>query len=141
MRIVTGYGETVREWLAEFHGVHVLQQPSEVAGVVDSEGYICGAFVVTWRNDTCVELHVYGRTSNDVWKWLFQALFARAERIEVRTRRDNKSIKRNAPKFGFKFEGVARAYYGPDRDDDAFVYGMTRKECRWLRQIRHKEHA
>lgn len=132
MNVVTGRGETVGQWLAQRYGVHVGQSSSEIVGLIDDAGVLRGAFVLTWRNDVTAELHVYGKSSNDVWKWLFRALFERCSRVEIRTRRDNRSIKRNAPKYGFKFEGVARSYYGPGKSNDALVYAMTADHCRWI---------
>jgi RimJ/RimL family protein N-acetyltransferase len=54
-------------------------------------------------------------------------------RLQIATTRDNRSIKRGAPKMGFKFEGVARDYYGIGVD--ALRYSMTADQCRWLNGI------
>ena len=48
----------------------------------------------------------------------------------ARTTKANKAIKRAAPKFGFKFQGVERGYYGPSVD--ALAYSMTPDQCRWI---------
>ena len=134
MRLVAGHDETVNAWLTKFYGVFVAQHPRQILGVVDRDGVLRGAFVLTSQSEASAELHVYGRTSNDTWKSLFALAFLDygLSRLEVRTRRGNRTIKRNAPKFGFRFEGVARSHYGPGRTNDALVYGMTEDQCRWI---------
>jgi RimJ/RimL family protein N-acetyltransferase len=51
-------------------------------------------------------------------------------RITALTGRHNRESRRLLQKLGFKFEGVARAGYGPGRD--AFLYGLLRDEQRWV---------
>ena len=132
MILLHGHDDVVAGWLAYKHGVHVLQAPSVVLGILDSAGTLRGAFVLTWRNDTSAELHVYGALSNDAVKGLFRHAFGPAgiHRLEVRTPRTHKKVRKAARKFGFQFEGVARDYYGPGAD--GFTFGMTARECRWL---------
>lgn len=133
MRLITGHEPTILEWLERVYGVMVVQTPRLVLGVIDDEGVLRGCFVITWRTDTTAELHLYGRTSNDTWKQLFRAVFGEfgVYRLEIRTAKRNRSIKRNAPKFGFRFEGPVRDYYGPG--EDAWSYSMTPYQCRWLK--------
>ena len=121
----------VQQWLKEHHGVEALQWPRLVLGIFD-QGVIVGAFVITLRCDTTAELHVFGQFSHETARAMFQRVFGSGIwRLEVRTERSNKAVKKAAPKYGFRFEGVARDYYGPGRD--AFCYAMTADECRWLK--------
>lgn len=131
MILILGRNEFVSKWLARRFGAHVVQTPAECLGVFN-RGEIVGAFVVTWRNDTTAELHVYGEVSNETVRDMFGHVFGRwgVYRLEVRTSRTNKTVKKAAPKFGFKFEGVARHYYGPG--DDALLFSMTPDQCRWI---------
>jgi RimJ/RimL family protein N-acetyltransferase len=133
VNIVVGHENTIIDWLARKHGVHVIQTPRQVLGVVDGDGVLRGAYVITWRNDTTAEWHLFGTLSNDTLKQLFRAVFGpwEVKRLEVRTHRRNKAVKRAAPKYGFKFECVARDYYGPKQD--AFCYAMTPDQCRWIK--------
>ena len=131
MNLVFGHADTVNAWLAKRYGVHVAQAPADIIGVIDANGVLCGAFVLTWRNDSTTELHLYGRTSNDTWKAFFAYAFAAAYRLEIMTDRRNKAIKRAAPKFGFRFEGVSKDYYGPGRDGLRFY--LTPNLCRWIK--------
>lgn len=130
MNLVYGHDATVIAWIAKRHGLMPLG-PSTTIGVIDSDGVLRGAFVTTWKNDTTAELHLFGRTSNDTWKDYFRWVFDRCHRLEIHTAKTNVHIKRAAPKFGFKFEGVAKEFYGPGRD--ALRFYMTARQCRWLR--------
>lgn len=134
MRIVGDqrHEPTILDWLSQRYGVAVYQTPRVVLGLIDDEGVLRGCFVVTWRNDTTAELHVYGKISNDTLKVLFRLVFIEwgLYRLEVRTTKTNKTIKKAAPKYGFKFQGVERGFYGPGRD--ALAYAMTPNECRWI---------
>jgi hypothetical protein len=123
---------TILDWLSRRYGVAVYQTPRAVLGVIDDEGVLRGCFVVTWKNDTTAELHLYGKTSNDVWKAFFRLVFLEwgIWRLEVRTARNRHKMKRVIPKFGFRFHAVEREYYGPKQD--AFAYTMTPNECRWI---------
>lgn len=134
MNIVAGHDETIVEWLAAKFGVHVIQTPRQVLGVVDSQGVLRGAYVITWHNDTTAEFHLFGTLSNDTMKQMFNAVFGPwgVKRFEIRTAKTNKAVKRAAPKYGWKFEGVARSFYGAGHD--ALVYAMTPEQCRWIRE-------
>ena len=133
MKLVSGHDATVIDWLARAHGVHVVQHPRMVLGIVDYGGVLRGAFVVTWRHDATAELSVYGAVSPDAFKGMFRAVFLECgvHRFEVRTSRKNKKVRKAAIKFGWRFECVARDYYGPG--DDAFCFAMTANECRWIK--------
>ena len=135
MKLVTGHDETIAAWLEQKFGVIVVQTPRLILGTIDDQGVLRGAFVLTWRTETTAELHLYGRTSNDTWRTLFRAAFGElgVYRLEVHTNTWNKSIKRNAPKFGFRFDGKVHDYYGPG--EHALAYSMTPHQCRWLKYV------
>lgn len=137
MNLVFGHDATVNAWLAKRYDVLARRQPSASIGVIDRDGVLRGAFVVTWDNDTTAELHLYGRTSNDTWKALFRWVFEaqRVYRLVIRTSKRNRAVKKAAPKFGFKFDGVERDYYG--RGQDALRFYMTPECCRWLKGNEH----
>lgn len=132
MNLIDGHDAEICEWLAARFGMHVVRTPRNVLGVVDDQGFLHGAMVITWHHDTTAELSVFGTVTPDTVKRMFQAVFViwGAQRLEIRTSRKNKPIKRAAPKWGFKFEGVARNFYG--RGEDALCYGMLPTECRWI---------
>lgn len=131
MKLVFGHDPTVNEWIKRRYGAVVAQSPAVTIGTIDSKGILRGAYVTTWKSEATAELHLYGVTSNDTWKGYFSWMFEHAYRIEVLTDKRNKKIRKAAPKFGFKFEGVSRDYYGPGRD--ALRFYMTPHHCRWIK--------
>ena len=132
MILVTG-DEAIEDWLRVAFGLAVPHRPRALLGIADNDGHLRGVFVFTGRSDTTAELHVYGTVTPSTVKGMFHFVFRQLGlwRLEVRTTKRNKTVKRAAPKFGFKFEGVARHYYGPG--DDALVFGMTAPDCRWIK--------
>ena len=133
MQLIDGQDAVVADWLAVKFGAFLLQSPNVVWGVIDKAGVLRGAFVVTWRCDTTAELHVFGVRSKDTTCEMFRRVFDELGvwRLEVRTSKRNRAIKRAAPKYGFRFQGVERDYYGPG--EDALVYFMRPTECRWIK--------
>lgn len=133
MRLVTGVDALVCEWLAKVHGVEVPQQPRLILAVADRDALV-GCFVITWRHNRTAELSLFGTVSQETVKQMFRTVFEQCGvyRLEVRTEKTNKTIRRAAPKYGFSFEGTARHYYGPNQH--AFVYSMIPDQCRWLKR-------
>lgn len=140
MNLITGHEPTILEWLARNHGVHVLQTPRLVFGLIDAQGVLRGSYILTWRNDTTAELHAYGAASNDTAKGLFRSAFGVCglHRLELVVPRKSRAVRRGVLKMGFAFEGLARDYYGPGVD--GFRYGMTAPQCRWIRRP-HGQHV
>lgn len=132
MILVAGQDQAVLGWLHRKYQVQA-KFPCVTLGTIDSRGTLRGAFVITLSNETTAELHVFGKTSNDTFKAMFRTVFGRigVYRLEVRVSKRNKITKRAAPKFGFKFEGSAKDFYGPG--EDALLFSMRPHECRWLR--------
>lgn len=130
MKLVAGHSDTVNAWISKVHGAHILHQPSETFGVIDDEGVLRGALVTWFKTDATAELSVFGELSNDVVKAYFRWVFGHIHRLEVRTSRRNKAVKKAAPKYGFSYQGRDRDYYGPG--DDALVFYMTPEKCRWI---------
>lgn len=134
MPLLFGHDETVARWVGErMEGVFVL--PHVAIGMLDRNGTLRGGFVLTVHNATTAELTLY---SEDVvtngmvrgfFRWCFGTLGV--HRLQLRTERTNKKAKRAAPKMGFKFEGVAREFYGPG--EDALLFYMTPDNCRWIK--------
>lgn len=132
MHLIDGQDAAINGWLAQRFGVEALATPRLMLGCIDGDGVLRGAFVIVWRSDTTAELSLFGRTSGDTWKAMFARVFGSGvHRLEIRTAKSNRAIRRAAPKFGFAFEGRATDYYGPG--EHALQFFMTPDRCRWLR--------
>ena len=134
MNLVFGHDQTVLNWLAQSFGVRASADAIAL-GVVDPSGVLRGAYVITWRHNATAELHVYGALSNDTVRAMFRAVFQKfgVWRLEVRTPRKNKRVRKAARKFGFAFEAVERDFYGPGLD--SFAFAMIAPDCRWLKEV------
>src|SRR5262245_37892087 len=117
MRLVTGHTDLVWRWACRyFEGG--LDAPDWAFGIVDDGGVLRGAIIGDQCNRWTAEVTICGENAFTpaVAKDFFRLYFLRYWRMQVSTTRDNRTIKRNAPKAGFKFEGVAADYYGAGRD-------------------------
>ena len=65
---------------------------------------------------------------------VFVALFSTAKRVTARIDPTNKRAIEQAMKLGFEVEGYVKL--GLDGHRDAYLFGMTRETCRWLRPRR-----
>jgi RimJ/RimL family protein N-acetyltransferase len=99
-------------------------------GVLAPEGRLIGGFVLTNYSGHGVELSLAGRgcVARDSWDMLGDIVFRElgCKRLSVTTRRSNKRVRKMAPKFKMKFEGVARLFYG---DEDGLVFSLLRNEA------------
>lgn len=135
MPILLGHDEDVSEWASRKLGGSFLL-PHAAMGMLDKNGVLKGAFVLTFQNEHTAELTLYseGVMTNGMWAAFFRWAFLHfgIYRLQIRTSRRNKPIKRSAPKFGFIFQGVDKGFWGPG--EDALVFFMTPNSCRWLKQ-------
>ena len=135
LRFVTGHDQIVAEWIEQKMGGLVVT-PHLAPGIVDDDGILRGGFLIALHNPSCAELTVYSEgaltpgVTRDLFRYVFDTLGI--WRLQVRTDKRNRTIKRAAPKLGFRFEGVARDFWGPGHD--ALLFYMTPAHCRWLRK-------
>jgi RimJ/RimL family protein N-acetyltransferase len=137
VQIVHGHDDTILTWLQRVYGVVWRNFPAYVFGVIDRDGVLRGCVILEQRNEGAGELHVYGSVSPDVSKTTFMLAFRRLEwrRLECRVLRRNKSIRRAALKWGWRFECICPDYFGAGVD--AAQYSMTPGTCRWLKEDTH----
>lgn len=134
MPLLFGHDAEVAAWVeGKMQGRFVF--PHIAIGMLDPQGVLRGAFVLCVHNIRTAELTLYseGVVTNGMWKQFFRFVFRDLElaRLQIRTDRRNKTVKKAAPKFGFRFEGVARDFWGPG--EDALLYYMSPAMCRWIR--------
>ena len=134
MPLLFGHDQDVAAW-AENKLEGRLVFPHAAVGMLDKRGVLRGAFLVSFHNPHTAELTLYSEQvmTNGMWRGFFLWVFEEVGiyRLQIRTHRKHKAIKRAAPKYGFAFEGVARDFYGPGMDSLNFY--MTPAMCRWIR--------
>lgn len=125
--IVLGQSEAVADWVARATG-KPFHPPYEAIGVAGAHG-ITGGFVFTGFNGDGIEVSVAGRgiASRGAWRAACAYVFDQlgCARLQMHTRRSNKAVRRILPRFGMKFEGIARRFYG---DEDGLVFSLTRDD-------------
>ena len=138
MRLLHGHDASVVGWL-EHKMQDKLMPPWRGIGVIDDAGHLRAAHVLQPVTMWCSEWTLYSEQAltHGVMRAFFRHVFddLKIHRLQIRTKRTNRAIRRAAPKFGFKFEGAARGYWGPD--GDAFVFAMSKDQCRWMKDHTH----
>jgi RimJ/RimL family protein N-acetyltransferase len=112
-------------------------KPYRGLGLEDDRGRLVAGVVFNGYNGANVDITVYGpghigrRELRAVFGYAFGPL--QATRITARTRRKNAlHSDKILERLGFRYEAKAVAYYGEGRANDAMVYRMLRRECRWI---------
>jgi hypothetical protein len=81
-----------------------------------------------------IEMTIYaepGGISRQVLRYLANYVFVKngCRRLTVRTKKRNKRVLQLAPRYGFKYECIAKNYFA---DDDAVVFRMLKADCKFL---------
>lgn len=125
--IVLGQSEAVVDWVARACG-KPFHPPFEAIGIAGASGFT-GGFVFTGFNGDGIEVSVAGRgiASRGAWRAACTYVFDQlgCARMQMHTRRSNRAVRRILPRFGMKFEGVARRFYG---NEDGLVFSLTRDD-------------
>lgn len=135
MQILFGHDVEVAQWVGDRLGT-VIVPPYTALGVVDGTGTLRGGAVFGDFTGSNIEVTVYGpgAMQRGVVRAVLHYAFVQLGclRITARTRRDNRPMRDLLPRLGFRWEGLARRFYGPSRAEDACLYGMLRSDCRWI---------
>jgi hypothetical protein len=98
---------------------------------------VCGAFVFNAYTGPCVELTIMCSLPLSVRIVRFIARLAfvelNAERLQVHTELGNTRARKAIESIGFRFEGVARRYFGKR---NALTYALLRDEQKVIRHAR-----
>lgn len=125
--IILGQSEAVAAWVAR-HSGKPFHPPFEAIGVAGAGG-LTGGFVFTGFNGDGIEVSVAGRgiASRGAWRAACAYAFDQlgCARLQMHTRRSNKTVCAILPRFGMRFEGIARRFYG---DEDGVVFSLTRDD-------------
>lgn len=91
---------------------------------------LVGSFMFQEFNGSNAELSVYGpgAMTPRVIREMARAalLLLGVNRLTVRTKRKNRHITSTIEKFGFKFEGIQKMFYGPK--EDAIMFGILKPD-------------
>lgn len=123
--ILFGHDEVVAEWVGRKNGAP-FHQPYSAFGIIDAAGTLKGGWVFTQYTGSAVLISAAGGASvkREALRGLVGYVFEQlgCVRMEAHTRRSNKRTRKQLPRLGFAFEGVARKLYG---DEDGLTYSLT----------------
>ncbi len=128
MRLVVGQDAAVAQWAQDKYAGG-LQPYIQAMAIVDGIGNIRGAATLHYHGGSNIELCYWGpgtltrRIAGQIAEICFFGL--KVSRVTCRTPRSNKIVARHLPKLGFRYEGLARHYYGPTKQQDAIMFGLT----------------
>lgn len=132
--LVWGHDDTCLQWLHKRWGGDIGRVPQAVVGITDPQGVLRGAILLWQENAFCWEFGLYseGVIAPRLVREFFCVVFGPlgASRLQIRTPRDHLRLKKLIPKFGFRFECVARDFYGSG--SDALQFSMQPATCRWI---------
>ena len=132
MKLVLGQDRPVTQWAARV--IDGMSQPTHAFGLVDDKGKMRGCIMLCEITRHTADLIVYSEApiTPNVVRQFFYLVFEvlRYGRLQTMCERSNWKSKKDTPRWGFKFDGVARDFFGPNRDVIRFV--MRRGDCRWL---------
>lgn len=136
-KVVGGMDEEVAQFVLSMNPIMSLDDtPFTAIGQLNSRGEIVGGAVFTNYTGRDIHGHLAGKGNwltrrflGECFRYIFVHLgCARTTGIvaasNIRAQRFDESM-------GFVYEGTLRKFL--PNDEDAYVYGMLREECRWLR--------
>ena len=117
--LITGRDHEVVQWAFAVTNSRPMLYNMAV-GIVNENGFLCGAFMFTGYNGSDMEVHYYGpgtlkrRILKDIF--IFALKMFKVNRLTVRTRKE--SMSRGVKKLGAVYEGSMRRVYGPSDGDE-----------------------
>lgn len=134
--LCVGQDRAVAAWVARVLGIDDLLGEAAI-GVVDGARPIAGVVYGGWRERPgSLEMSVAATDPRWCRRWVLAALFrypfaqCGARRVQATVRRGNRHARGFVQRLGFRYEGMAREAW--PTGEDAAVYSMLRRECRWI---------
>ena len=126
-------GPEIGAYVGKRLGVEI-SPPFQAIGFMTDDKRPLSAFVFNDFNQSNMEMTIVaepGGITRQVIRYVANYVFntSKCRRLTVRTKKRNKRILKLAPRYGFKYECLAKHYFP---DDDAVVFRMLRDECRWI---------
>lgn len=145
-RIIAGEDEKVAAWVeARIPMMDLGEAPYSALGLLDRRGYITAG--VIFNNFTRTDVHSHIATLGvrslnahflrECFRYIFDQLGC--ARCTVMVASSNERSITFVQKLGYVHEGTLRESFV--NGDDAHVFGMLRRECRWLRSSHGQSRA
>lgn len=126
-------GDAIGEYVGNKLGV-TISPPFMAVGFMTDDKRPLSAFVFNDFTQSNIEMTVYaepGGITREVLRYVANYVFNKnkCRRLTVRTKKRNKRVLKLAPRYGFKYECIAKHFF---TDDDAVVFRMLKEDCRWI---------
>lgn len=126
-------GDAIGEYVGNKLGVKI-SPPFTAIGFLTNDRRPLSAFVFNDYTQSNIEMTVYaepGGITREVLRYVASYVFLKnkCRRLTVRTKKRNKRVLKLAPRYGFKYECIAKHFFA---DDDAVVFRMLKEDCRFL---------
>ena len=133
MQILFGHDQAVTAWAAQ--KIDGLSQPTHAFGLIDGAGVLRGCLILNEITANTADLVVYSEApiTANVVRPFFRIVFdvLHYGRLQTIAERSNAKSRKDTPRWGFKWDGTARDFFGHGRDALRFV--MLRADCRFLK--------
>ena len=135
MVLLYGHDKEVADWVSKRQG-YALKNWFHAVGILDKTGILIGCASLHDMNGSNAELSFWGPRAitcsviRDFSRFTFEQLDV--HRLSARIPRQNKMLISHMQRYGFKFEGVLRHYYGPVKRLDAIMFGLLAKDAKRL---------
>lgn len=131
MRIV--HDEVIAAFLEQKLGVK-FSAPYYALGFTTDDGKPLAAFLFNDFNGANIEMTIYaehGRMTRRLLRYVARYVFMQlgCRRLSAKIKRSNKRALKAAYRYGFRYEGISKAYF---HDSDAVRFFMLRDDCRWI---------
>lgn len=135
---IYGHDRAICEWVVDrLHGFDKAEDfaPYVAIGLIKNGKLIAGVIYNNYRKHsiemTIVAIDSTWATKNTLRKF-YEYPFNQlgVARVTATIAKPNKRARKMVERLGYKLEGVAR--HGMDGVKDACIYGMLKKECKWL---------
>lgn len=129
--IIYDRDKDVAAWYASKLELDFVPQHQAI-GLVDSNQNLVGAVLLLMESPNSASVTIYSEApSLAPWaKECFGWMFDNYGRITARTEKSDKRMLKHYRKLGFKFECVAKDFFGPGAD--GVQHYLTREKCRWI---------
>lgn len=126
-------GDAIGQYVGSRLGV-TISPPFQAIGFLTDDKKPLSAFVFNDFNHSNMEMTIVaepGGINRQVIRYVANYVFNtnNCRRLTVRTKKRNKRVLQLAPRYGFKYECIAKHFFP---DDDAVVFRMLKEDCRWL---------
>lgn len=141
-RILSGMDEAVANWVvARVPYMSLGDSPYSAIGLVDGAGYLHAGIVYSTYTGNDIVLHIALLSRKSITRRFIEEGFKypfiqlNCSRVTVMVAAGNRASHEFVKRLGWTKEGVLREWYADGQD--GVVYGMLRRECRWIHPRKH----